>query len=117
VDAPAYFSDAQRVVWDYAIAHAPAGLLKLLDTSVLEIWVVACVFHREAVQRVGASGQVIKTQAGYPITSPYLSNANKQAQIMLKAASEMGFTPASRTRIVVTPEAVSTNKWSKFATT
>ncbi len=33
------------------------------------------------------------------LQSPYLAIANKQAQIMTKAAVEMGFTPASRSRI------------------
>jgi len=34
-----------------------------------------------------------------PMQSPYLAIANKQAQIMTKAATEMGFTPASRSRV------------------
>jgi phage terminase small subunit len=33
--------------------------------------------------------------------SPYLAIAYKQAQIMTKAAVEMGFTPASRSRITL----------------
>jgi 2-succinyl-5-enolpyruvyl-6-hydroxy-3-cyclohexene-1-carboxylate synthase len=36
--------------------------------------------------------------------SPYLAIANKQAQIMTKAAIEMGFTPASRSRISIPNE-------------
>ena len=31
--------------------------------------------------------------------SPYLSHANKQFEIMMKIATEFGFTPASRARI------------------
>jgi phage terminase small subunit len=31
--------------------------------------------------------------------SPYLTIANRQAEIMLRVASEFGFTPASRSRI------------------
>jgi phage terminase small subunit len=39
-----------------------------------------------------------------PVQSPYLSILNKQAMIMLKAASEMGFTPASRSRVEVSDD-------------
>ena len=38
-------------------------------------------------------------EAGYPIQSPYVSIANRQAEIMMRIASEFGFTPASRSRI------------------
>jgi P27 family predicted phage terminase small subunit len=113
--APAHLSDAQREIWDYAIANAPKGLLKRLDLSVLETWVVACVFHRDAVKQVTENGQVVTSPNGYPIVNPYLSNANKQALIMMKAASEMGFTPASRSRIVVAEEMVGDDPWAKLA--
>jgi phage terminase small subunit len=42
---------------------------------------------------------------GVPMQSPYLAIANKQAQIMTKAAVEMGFTPASRSRITLPEQA------------
>lgn len=113
--APAHFTDTQREVWDYAIANAPKGLLKMLDLSVLEIWVTACVFHREASQKVTSTGQIIKSPSGYPVMNPYMANMNKQAQIMLKAAAEMGFTPASRSRIVVAEELVGDDPWAKLA--
>jgi phage terminase small subunit len=38
-------------------------------------------------------------ERGYPIQSPYVSIANRQAEIMMRIASEFGFTPASRSRI------------------
>jgi phage terminase small subunit len=42
---------------------------------------------------------MLKSPTGYPIQSPYLAIANRQAEIMLRVASEFGFTPASRSRI------------------
>lgn len=114
-EPPAHFSEAQREVWEYAIEHAPKGLLKKLDLSVLEIWVTAFVFHREASQKLAITGQVIKSPTGYPVMNPYLANMNRQAQIMLKAASEMGFTPASRSRIAVAEEAIGDDPWARLA--
>jgi threonine dehydratase len=42
---------------------------------------------------------VVKSPTGYPIQSPYVSIANRQTEIMMKIATEFGFTPASRSRI------------------
>lgn len=113
--APDHFGDEQKAVWDYAIEHAPAGLLKQMDLSVLEVWVNAVVAYRDAVNKVAVTGQVIKSPSGYPVVNPYLSNMNKQAQIMLKAAAEMGFTPSSRSRIVLSDELEQNDPWAKFA--
>ena len=114
-EAPEHFTQEQKAVWDYAIANSPLGLLKKLDLSVLEAWVTACVFHREASKKVSTAGQVIKTPAGYPVMNPYMANMNKQAQIMLKAAAEMGFTPASRSRIVVAEVTLADDPWARLA--
>ena len=48
------------------------------------------------VQKYGA---MIKSPNGFPVQSPYLAIANRQADIMMRIASEFGFTPASRSRI------------------
>jgi phage terminase small subunit len=42
---------------------------------------------------------MIKSPSGYPVQSPYLAIANRQAEIMMRIASEFGFTPVSRSRI------------------
>jgi hypothetical protein len=44
---------------------------------------------------------MVKSPTGYPMQSPYLSIANRQAELMMRIASEFGFTPASRSRISV----------------
>ncbi|RYE77740.1 MAG: P27 family phage terminase small subunit [Oxalobacteraceae bacterium] len=82
--------------------HAPRGLLKLLDRSILAVWVVAEDLHRKAAEKIVQFGLLTKSpNAGLPLQSPYLAILNKQAQIMLKGAAELGFTPASRTRVQV----------------
>ncbi len=47
---------------------------------------------------------MVKSPTGFPIQSPYVSIANRQAEIMLRIASEFGFTPASRGRISMRSE-------------
>jgi len=101
-DSPDWMTEGQKAGWNYAIEHAPLGLLKKLDRSVLAAWVVAEDLHRRASEQVEKFGILTKApNTGLPIQSPYLPVLNKQAQIILKAAEQLGFTPASRTRIQV----------------
>lgn len=100
-DPPAWLTEQQLIGWEYAIETAPYGLLKRVDRSTLVAWVIAEDLHRQAAQKLNAGALLIKTPNGMPVQSPYVSIVNKQAAIMMKAASEMGFTPASRSRVEV----------------
>lgn len=115
VSPPTYFSEAQSDVWKYAIENAPKGLLKKLDISILEIWVTAYVTYRESYAMVQEMGQVINSPSGYPLVNPYLSNMNKQATIMMKAASELGFTPTSRSKVSVEQNNTEQDPWAVIA--
>src|SRR5258708_37274817 len=53
----------------------------------------------EAMESIQKYGTMVKSPSGYPIQSPYVAIANRQAEIMMRIASEFGFTPASRSRI------------------
>ena len=44
-------------------------------------------------------GCMMKSPSGYPVQSPYVAIANRQAEIMLRIANDFGFTPASRGRL------------------
>lgn len=100
-DAPDWLSEAQKAGWTYALRHAPPGLLKRLDRGALVVWAVAEDLHRQAVIAQSKIGGLISKLKGTQtfIQSPYLPIINRQALIMLKAASELGFTPVSRPRI------------------
>ncbi len=103
-ETPAWLTESQRAGWAYAIEHAPRGLLKHLDRSVLVVWVVAEDCHRQAAQEVSRLGMLVKApNTGVPMQSPFMAIMNKQAHIMLNAAAQMGFTPSSRSQISVEP--------------
>jgi P27 family predicted phage terminase small subunit len=105
-DPPAHLSSGAQEAWRLAIRSAPPGLLRKLDGSILEIWACAADLYIKAQAGMAKTGLLIKApNSGVPIQSPYLAIANKQAQIMMRAAAEMGFTPASRSRVSMTVDA------------
>ena len=105
VEPPDYRPEGAKAAWRYALECAPPPLLRKLDMSVLEIWACAADLYRQAQAGIGKTGLLVKApHSGVPMQSPYLAIANKQAQIMTKAAIEMGFTPASRSRISIPNE-------------
>ena len=84
-----------------AIRAAPAGLLKLLDSSLLEVFVVAKSVHEDAALNVAKYGAVVKLADGSPFRSPFVGIMNQQAAVMLRAAEPMGFSPTSRSRVSI----------------
>lgn len=103
LDAPDWLSDDQKTSWDYAIANAPSGLLKMIDKSALLSFVIAEDLHKQATKEVARLGLIVKSPTvGAPVQNPYLPIINKQSQIMIKAASQLGFTPTSRSRVKIT---------------
>lgn len=125
VAAPAWMTETQKEGWSYAILHAPPGLLRIIDRSALVVWVVAEDLHVQACQfqaraglltRIGPDlrGPRVEGQKQEPDTralqqSPFLPIINKQAFLMLKAAAELGFTPASRSRVATSNNAPAMN--------
>lgn len=102
-EPPGWLSDTQKEGWRYAMKHAPPGMLKRLDQSMLTVWVVAEERHADAAQQVTRLGSLLKSANGTPYQNPYLAIMNKQAAIMMKAAAELGFSPSSRSRVKIEP--------------
>jgi P27 family predicted phage terminase small subunit len=57
---------------------------------------------------------VVKTSNGNAVQNPFLPIMNKQAMIMLRAAEQIGFTPASRTRIRVLNDEATDDEFTEF---
>lgn len=111
-EPPQWMDGQQAAAWRYAMEHAPDGMLRSLDRSVLAAWVVAECLHSDAATRVQKLGTILKSKeqknaagevvgGGVPYQNPWLAVLNKQALIMMKAAAELGFTPSSRSRVKV----------------
>jgi P27 family predicted phage terminase small subunit len=103
-DCPVELSPVARQEWTRLTAElAQLNLITQLDRGVLAAYCGAYGLWADAMEQIQEYGTMVKSPTGYPIQSPYLAIANRQADIMLRTASEFGFTPASRSRISAPP--------------
>jgi P27 family predicted phage terminase small subunit len=104
-ESPLELSPTAKVEWDRLVGELVAlKMLTNLDRAALAAYCEAYALWAEAIVAVRKFGSMVKSPSGYPMQSPYIAMANRQAEIMMRIASEFGFTPASRSRISVPPE-------------
>lgn len=99
---PEELSDKQKAIWRQGVKNAPPGLLRHLDFAIFTKWVIHHSLFLGAAARVEKSGGdgLIKKGDGWD-WNPYMSIMNKQSALAMKAESELGFTPSSRSRVKV----------------
>ncbi len=99
-DCPQELGPVAQREWN-RLAGELAGLriLTNLDRAALAAYCGAYALWAEATEAIQKYGAMIKSPSGFPVQSPYLAVANRQAEIMMRIASEFGLTPASRSRI------------------
>ena len=117
--APDYMSESAKEAWHYAVTNAPPGLLSALDGAILERWANCSGLYREAlskINRAGISGMIIKTPSGILRRSPLMDVIRDLALEMKGYETEMGFTPASRSRISMPADSLKDNDpWEDIA--
>ncbi|WP_299716879.1 phage terminase small subunit P27 family [Tardiphaga sp.] len=91
--------------WTRLVGELSAlNMITSLDRAALATYCGAYTLWAEATEAIQKFGAMVKSPTGYPMQSPYSSIANRQAEMMIRIASEFGFTPASRSRIAVPDE-------------
>jgi P27 family predicted phage terminase small subunit len=99
-ECPVELGPVARREWDrLAIELSSLRILTNLDRAALAAYCGAYAMWAEATEAIQKYGTMVKSPSGYPQQSPYVSIANRQAEIMMRIATEFGFTPASRSRI------------------
>lgn len=102
---PAELSERARAEWQrLARQLATLRILTELDIGALAAYCAAYGLWAEAIEAINTYGSMVKSPTGFPMQSPYVAIANRQAEIMLRISSEFGFTPAARARIVTRTE-------------
>jgi P27 family predicted phage terminase small subunit len=100
VEPPDWLTADQKADWVYAIENAPRDVLRRIDKAVLAGFIVAQDTHRKAVVALQQSQLLVKTpKQALPMQNPYLPIVNRQMVLLMRAASELGFTPCARARI------------------
>jgi P27 family predicted phage terminase small subunit len=99
-ECPVELGPVARREWDRLIIElAPLRMLTGLDRAALAAYCGAYGMWAEATEAIQKFGTMVKAPSGFPVQSPYVSIANRQAEIMMRIAAAFGFTPASRSRI------------------
>jgi phage terminase small subunit len=113
---PDHLSESQKADWVFAIDNAPAGVIFACDRGLLEVYIVARDHHRLANRFQGqldseneakllVQTPIMRNSKGAPtsggnlVPSPYLRILAKAGTLMVRAAAELGFTPAARPRL------------------
>lgn len=99
-DCPPELGPAAQREWQRLVGELAAlKVLTNLDRAALAAYCGAYALWAESTEAIQKFGVMVKSPTGFPMQSPYVSIANRQAEIMMRIAAEFGFTPASRGRI------------------
>lgn len=108
-DCPPELGPVAKREWDRLVGElGKLRILTNLDRAALGAYCGAYALWAEATEQIEKYGSMVKSPSGYPQQSPYLAIANRQTEIMMRIASEFGFTPASRSRISTVAKTVPT---------
>ena len=92
-ECPPELGPAAQREWNRLVGHLAAlRLLTSLDRAALAAYCGSYALWAEAMEAIQKFGAMVKSPNGYPIQSPYVAIANRQAEIMMRIASEFGFT-------------------------
>lgn len=97
---PADLDPEASKLWDGVVRdYAHTGVLTGVDAGVLRIYVEAESRYRVAA-RLAAAGPLVMGQKRELVRNPAHQIARDNADLAIRAARELGFTPASRSALV-----------------
>jgi len=98
--APSHLSTAAKKEWRRVVKDFhESGILARIDRAALEAYCETYAIWVKAVENINKTGLVARTTNGNFIQNPYLGIANRAASEMRKWLSELGATPASRSKV------------------
>jgi P27 family predicted phage terminase small subunit len=92
---PDWMNDQQRAIWRDLLARAPIGILHAIDLELFAAYVELVDCYQMAV-RTQNELRILDAQGAL---SPYRRVIKDCFSQMVRLQSEMGFTPAARTRL------------------
>lgn len=98
--APDYLTDSAKEIWTFALQAAPEGMLSSLDFGIFAQWVVCFDQFIQLSDCIKEQGTFTKDGDGNIKVSDILHHITKTAAILRGLENELGFTPASRSKVV-----------------
>lgn len=114
-EPPAHFSERAVKQWWNTIDNLPQGVIKDLDLTTLIAYHEAEDYAHQAYTNLQAFGMMTISPNGFLVTSPYSTEYHKYSLLRLKLAQELGFTPASRSKIVADIPEPTSDPWADMA--
>lgn len=101
-DCPGHLNEDARAEWARLSEELSAlGLLTRLDRAVMTAYCQAVADYLEAQRHLDAEPKIYKTETGYPVMTPWKAVQIQALEQMRKFGTELGLSPASRSRIAV----------------
>jgi P27 family predicted phage terminase small subunit len=108
---PAWLNPRAKTVWkNLAPQLELIGLLTDIDGQAFAVYCQSYAELVEAEKELLKNGKTQTTKDGFVRKSPWLSVRDEAHKRMMQIGSQFGFTPASRTRIEVTPKDTNDDK-------
>lgn len=99
-DIPPELDEVAAAEWRRVCPELAAiGVLTRLDRSALAAYCQSWSQWLHAIDKLKATGPVVKAPSGFPIQNPYFAIANSALKQMKAFLTEFGMTPSSRSRI------------------
>lgn len=93
--APDYLCESAKEIWTFAVDQAPEGMLSSLDLAIFTQWVVCFDSFIKLNNRLNETGVIDENGK----VSDVLHHVTKTAAILCRLENELGFTPASRSKV------------------
>lgn len=102
VAPPSHLSKVAKDAWEFAISQCPDGVLTSLDFAIFEMWcdTYARILDTEAILK--EEGNYVRNpDTGISYPHPALKQLEGLKYTLKYHATELGFTPASRSKVHV----------------
>ena len=101
---PAHLNPTAKAEWKRLAPQLELlRMISQLDRAALAAYCQAYGRWVEAERKLSETPTLIKLPSGYIQPSPWLAIANKQLELMHKFQGELGLSPASRSRVSISP--------------
>ena len=110
-EPPVFFTETQRDLWLFAISQMPSGMLSGLDFGIFSRWCIMYDQFVELTKSVNENGAVMYDELGVPFANPLVNTLNKLAVSLRGIETELGFTPASRSKVSLDSKEETKNKF------